>query len=160
MLLWHLCTSKNASEPMLLCAYAKLAYMLYPVYPFPFVARSPGVSFGFPTSSLYLASRLQKRDLQLQGGPKNRGPGVKFGWKIEARQFNGTYRTCFFLRRNLIILNLGVSFHGKLDDFHWILEAKASSSRVLGETYSSGCRCSCEPSNERIALCRGWTAAY
>lgn len=153
MLLWHLCTSKNASEPMLLCAYAKLADMLYPVYPFPFVAKSPGVSSGFPTSSLYLASRLQKRDLQLQGGPKNRGPGVKFGWKIDLPHL-------FFLRRSLIILNLAVSFHGKLDDFHWILEAKASSSRVLGETYSSGCRCSCEPSNERIALCRGWTAAY
>lgn len=65
MLLWHLscCTSKNASKSMLLCVYAKLAYILYPVHPFPFVAKSPGVSFGFPTSSLYLASRLQKRDL-------------------------------------------------------------------------------------------------
>lgn len=47
---------------MLLCAYAKLGYILYAVYPFPFVAKSPGVSSGFPTSSLYLASRLQKRD--------------------------------------------------------------------------------------------------
>lgn len=74
---------------MLLCAYAKLAYMLYPVHPFPFVAKSPGVSSGFPTSSLYLASRLQKRDLQLQGGPKNRGPGVNLAEKL-------TYRTCSF----------------------------------------------------------------
>ena len=131
---------------MLLCAYAKLG--LYAVSSLSFSLcplNRQGVSSGFPTVLRFIwLQDCRKGICSCKVGPKKpRGRVWNLAEKIEVRQLKGPTGPVFFgdgTWSSMIILNLGVSFHGKLDDFRWILEAKASSSRVLGETYSSGCR--------------------